>query len=69
MGERYEFTDVWVIPAGIDYTWRMVDDVASWPRWWLDYPFCAIVSDIKHGVGAKWHVNAHPRGGTFRGRD
>ena len=56
MNERYEFTDVWVIPRGIDYAWRMVDDVASWPQWWPDYRFAECVSDIKHGVGAKWHV-------------
>jgi hypothetical protein len=30
MGERYEFTDVWTIPASIERAWRMVDDVASW---------------------------------------
>ena len=56
MGGRYEFTDVWVIPAGIDYAWQMVDDVASWPQWWPDYRFAETTSDIKHGVGAKWHV-------------
>ena len=56
MGERYEFTDVWLIPAGIDYAWQMVDDVANWPQWWPDYRFAEIVSDIKHGAGAKWHV-------------
>ena len=56
MGERYDFTDIWTIPAGIDYAWRMVDDVAGWPKWWPDYRFAAIVSDIKHGPGTRWHV-------------
>ena len=56
MGTRYEFTDVWTIPAGIDIAWRMVDDVVSWPKWWPDYRFVEIVSDIRHGAGAKWHV-------------
>lgn len=56
MGEHYEFTDVWMIPVPIDFAWRMVDDVASWPQWWPDYRFAEIVSDIKHGAGVRWHV-------------
>ncbi len=56
MGERYEFTDVWTISAGIDVAWRMVDDVASWPKWWPDYRFTEIVSDVRHGIGTRWHV-------------
>jgi uncharacterized protein YndB with AHSA1/START domain len=56
MGERYEFTEVWTIPAGIELTWRMVDDVASWPMWWPDYRFAEIVSDVRHGTGTRWHV-------------
>jgi len=56
MGERYEFTDVWTIPAGISVAWRMVDDVASWPTWWPDYRFTEIVSDVRHGIGTRWHV-------------
>jgi uncharacterized protein YndB with AHSA1/START domain len=56
MGQRYQFTDVWTIPVGIDLAWRMVDDVASWPRWWPDYRFAEVVSDVKHGVGTRWHV-------------
>jgi len=56
VGERYEFTDVWTIPAGIDLAWRMVDDVASWPKWWPDYRFAEIVSDVRHGAGTRWHV-------------
>ena len=56
MGERYEFTDVWTIPAGIDVVWRMVDDVAGWPKWWPDYRFTEIVSDVRHGIGTRWHV-------------
>ena len=56
MGERYEFTDVWTIPAGIDVAWKMVDDVASWPKWWPDYRFTEIVSDVRHGIGTRWHV-------------
>jgi len=30
MGERYDFTDVWTVPVGIDLAWRMVDDVKAW---------------------------------------
>jgi uncharacterized protein YndB with AHSA1/START domain len=56
MGEHYEFTDVWTIPAGIDMAWRMVDDVAGWPTWWPDYRFAEVVSTIKHGPGTQWHV-------------
>jgi hypothetical protein len=33
MGERYDFTDIWTVPASIDFARRMVDDVAGWPRW------------------------------------
>lgn len=56
VGERYEFSDVWTIPAGIDVVWKMVDDVARWPTWWPDYRFTEIVSDIQHGAGTRWHV-------------
>ncbi len=56
MGELSDFTDVWTVPATIDYAWRMVDDVAGWPRWWPDYCFAEIVSDTKHGPGTRWHV-------------
>lgn len=56
MGERYDFTDVWTIPAGIDFAWRMVDDVAGWPSWWPDYRFAEIVSEVRHGPGTRWHV-------------
>jgi len=56
MGERYDFTDVWTIPASIEFAWRMVDDVAGWPRWWPDYRFAEIVSDVSHGPGTRWHV-------------
>lgn len=56
MGETYDFTDVWTVPATIDFAWRMVDDVAGWPKWWPDYQFAEIVSDVKHGPGTRWHV-------------
>src|SRR5216683_5787859 len=56
MGEHYEFTDVWTIPAGIEVAWRMVDDVASWPIWWPDYRFAEVISEIRHGPGTRWHV-------------
>jgi hypothetical protein len=56
MGEHYDFTDVWTIPAGIDFAWRMVDDVARWPSWWPDYRFAEVISDVKHGPGTRWHV-------------
>jgi len=56
MGERFEFTDLWEIPARIDLAWRMVDDVAGWPKWWPDYRFTEIVSDVRHGAGTRWHV-------------
>ncbi len=56
MGERYDFTDAWMVPVGIAFAWRMVDDVAGWPAWWPDYRFAEIVSDGKHGPGTRWHV-------------
>jgi uncharacterized protein YndB with AHSA1/START domain len=56
MGERYDFTDVWMIPAPVELCWRMVDDVAGWPEWWPDYRFAEVVSDVKHGPGTRWHV-------------
>jgi polyketide cyclase/dehydrase/lipid transport protein len=56
LGERYDFTDVWMIPAGIDLAWRMVDDVARWPAWWPDYRFAEVSSEVKHGPGTRWHV-------------
>jgi uncharacterized protein YndB with AHSA1/START domain len=56
MGEHYEFTDVWTIPTDIEVAWRMVDDVAGWPKWWPDYRSTEIVSDVKHGVGVRWRV-------------
>jgi hypothetical protein len=56
MGERYDFTDVCTVPARIDFAWRMVDDVAGWPKWWPDYRFAEIVSSVKHGPGTRWHV-------------
>lgn len=56
MGEHYDFTDVWTIPAGIDLAWRMVDDVASWPQWWPDYRLAEVVSETRHGAGSRWHV-------------
>jgi uncharacterized protein YndB with AHSA1/START domain len=56
MGERYEFIDVWTVPAPIEFAWRMVDDVAAWPGWWPDYRAAEIVSEVKHGAGTRWHV-------------
>jgi ribosome-associated toxin RatA of RatAB toxin-antitoxin module len=56
MGERYSFEDVWRIPVSREVAWRMVDDVASWPSWWPDYQLAEIVSEIRHGAGARWHV-------------
>ena len=56
MGERYDFTDVWSVPASIELAWRMVDDVAGWPSWWPDYRFAEILSDVRHGPGTRWHV-------------
>jgi uncharacterized protein YndB with AHSA1/START domain len=56
MGERYDFTDVWTVPASIALVWRMVDDVAAWPKWWSDYRMAETVSDVKHGTGTRWHV-------------
>ncbi len=56
MGERYDFTDVWEVPAPIDYAWRMVDDVAGWPEWWRDYRSAEIVSRVRHGPGTRWRV-------------
>ncbi len=56
MGEHFEFTDVWLVPAPVDLTWRMVDDVASWPSWWPDYREARIVSSTAHGGGARWHA-------------
>src|SRR3981081_160354 len=60
MGERYDFTDVWTVPASIALAWRMVDDVAAWPKWWSDYRMAEIVSDVKHGTGTRWHVGSSP---------
>lgn len=57
MGERYDFTDVWTVPAPIDIVWRMIDDVASWPQWWPDYRHAELVSDVKHGPGTRWRVS------------
>ena len=56
MGQRYEFSDVWTIPVDVEVAWRMVDDVANWPKWWPDYRFTEILSDLKHGVGTRWRV-------------
>jgi len=56
MGERYSFEDVWRIPVLREVAWRMVDDVASWPSWWPDYRLAEVVSEARHGVGARWHV-------------
>lgn len=56
MGERYQFTDVWTIPADIELAWKMVDDVANWPIWWPDYRFTEVVTEVKHGVGSRWHA-------------
>ncbi len=57
MGERYHFEDVWTIPAPIDTAWRLIDDVAGWPRWWPDYRHVERVStEVEHGVGVRWHA-------------
>lgn len=56
MGERYSFEDVWRIPVARAIAWRMVDDVAGWPCWWPDYRLAEVVSEVGHGVGARWHV-------------
>ncbi|HEX6488727.1 MAG TPA: SRPBCC family protein [Candidatus Dormibacteraeota bacterium] len=56
MGAKYEFVDVWTVPAPREVVWRMVDDVARWPRWWPDYRLAERVSAVEHGVGARWHV-------------
>lgn len=56
MGERYDFVDVWTVAAPLKTVWRMVDDVASWPRWWPDYRLAEAVSEVKHGAGSRWHV-------------
>jgi ribosome-associated toxin RatA of RatAB toxin-antitoxin module len=56
MGERYSFEDVWRIPVSREIAWRMVDDVANWPSWWPDYRSAEVVSEVRHGVGARWHV-------------
>jgi uncharacterized protein YndB with AHSA1/START domain len=56
MGEQYDLTDVWTVPASIAFAWRMVDDVAGWPNWWPDYRLAEIVSDVRHGPGTRWHV-------------
>lgn len=56
MGQRYEFSDVWKIPTGIDLAWRMVDDVANWPKWWPDYRATELISEVRHGDGARWRV-------------
>jgi hypothetical protein len=56
MGERYLFEDVWRVPAPREVAWRMVDDVAHWPAWWPDYRLAEVVSEVRHGAGARWHV-------------
>ena len=56
MGARFEFEDVWEIPAPLAIAWRMVDDVTSWPRWWPDYRRVECVSQVRHGTGSRWHV-------------
>lgn len=56
MGERYEFIDVWIVPVDRDFAWRMIDDVAGWPKWWPDYRLAEIVSQVRHGAQTKWHV-------------
>jgi ribosome-associated toxin RatA of RatAB toxin-antitoxin module len=56
MGERYSFEDVWQIPVSRKIAWRMVDDVANWPSWWPDYRLAEVVSEVRHSVGARWHV-------------
>lgn len=56
MGAKYDFVDVWTVDAPRELAWRMVDDVAAWPTWWPDYRFAELVSQVRHGVGARWHV-------------
>jgi len=56
LGEKYDFVDVWTIAAPRETVWRMVDDVAAWPRWWPDYKVAELVSDVQRGAGARWHV-------------
>jgi uncharacterized protein YndB with AHSA1/START domain len=56
LGEKYDFVDVWTVDAPLEIVWRMVDDVAAWPRWWPDYRLAEVVSEVKHGAGARWHV-------------
>jgi polyketide cyclase/dehydrase/lipid transport protein len=56
MGEHYYFEDVWRIPMSREIAWRMVDDVANWPAWWPDYRLAEVVSTVRHGAGARWHV-------------
>jgi hypothetical protein len=56
MGERYDFIDVWTVPVDIELAWRMIDDVASWPKWWPDYRMTELASAGPHGVGDRWHA-------------
>ena len=56
MGAKYDFVDVWTIPAPRPVVWGMVDDLAAWPKWWPDYRLAEIVSDVQHGVGTRWHL-------------
>jgi len=56
VGVRYHFVDTWVLPHPIEAVWRMIDDVAAWPRWWPDYRRVERVSSVEHGVGARWRV-------------
>jgi uncharacterized protein YndB with AHSA1/START domain len=56
MGQRYHFTDTWFVPHPIGIVWRMVDDVAAWPRWWPDYRRAERVSTVEHGAGTSWRV-------------
>lgn len=57
MGARYDFEDVWTLPCPVQVAWRLIDDVASWPRWWSDYRRVERVStDVEHGVGVRWRA-------------
>ncbi|HVH63442.1 MAG TPA: SRPBCC family protein [Candidatus Dormibacteraeota bacterium] len=56
MGERYDFEDVWTVPAPIEIAWRMIDDVATWPKWWPDYRHAEVISKTSHGPGTRWRV-------------
>jgi hypothetical protein len=56
MGERYDFTDVWTVAVDIEIAWRMVDDVASWPKWWPNYRLTELVSTVPNGLGDRWHA-------------